>query len=377
MNPGTSNPIWRRIADTGGWVQNTGTFSLVGSWPSTLPSGPTAGTSYEIFKVYRPEAWLQAINYALTKAYPKRHRQLGFEVPQNLNTRIIDYGHMAKQTNVLTNPTTSLTVTELADGTGLFQPGVYTFTYTLYNNFGETKQAPTTTLTITGTDSRVDIAQITNVPAGAMGANYYSSFQPGDTTLDLINLSDESIVVPAGASDQNLPAGSSTMAGLNINGTIWEVKVSGPNPYFGVTPPSYNTTNVDFFRLHQIQQRINPGSTPEIWNSIDPKLYKHLGGTVIQLLYRPSGSFNLRFLLTTTLSTLSADTDTTPEPTEMIMEGAEAYLWALLSKTSTIVNVNWQKLHDISWANYLAHLNQYAMNIPRDFVYIPIIKSQY
>ena len=377
LNPGTANPIWRRVTDAGGWVTNTGTFTITGNWPSSLPNGPAAGTPYEIFKVYRPENWLQAINYALTKSYPRRHRPASVEIPQNPKSRILDYGRLAKEVNTLANPTGAVTVTELADGGGAFQAGTYTFTYTFFNDFGETLAAPTSTVTIVGPNSRIDVPTISNVPAGAWGANFYCSVQPGDTTLDMLNVGDATIIVPSDQSTLNRPAITVVSPGQNINGKIWELQFQTPNPWYGIAPPSYNTTNVDFFRLHQIQKRMNPGGFPEVWNLLDPSWYKPLGGTTIQLAAIPTPGFNLKLIMTTTMPTVATDTDSTQEPTEMIMEGAEAYLWALLTKTSTIVNVNWKQLHDVSWAQYLKHCSEYAMVVPREFVYVPPIQVQY
>src|ERR1044071_9724037 len=56
LNPGaSSNVIWRRVAADSGWVQSTGTLTIIGTWPSPYNSaGPTAGTPYELYKVFRP-----------------------------------------------------------------------------------------------------------------------------------------------------------------------------------------------------------------------------------------------------------------------------------------------------------------------------------
>lgn len=376
LNPGgTSNIIWRRIADTGGWVQNTNTLTIIGSWPAPYASGPPAGTPYELYKVFRPEVWLQAINYALSRSYPHRHRSADFEIPQGYYTRILDWGRLAKQLNTVPTPSVAPTVTEIADGFGTFQPGVYTFTYTYYNDFGETLQAPTSTLTVGGINSRVDIAQLNNVPASVLGINYYSSFEPNDATLDMMDLGTAKIVnIPQTVTN---PQSAQTTPGLNINGTVYEIQLSTPNPWYGVVPPSFNTTTVDFYRLHHILQRINPGGFPEIWNDLGSRLWKPIGGTKIMLMYLPITQFNLKLICTATVPLLSADTDITQEPQELILAGAEAYLWRLLTKTSTIVNVNWQKLADAAWADYIKYLGDYAQETPRDIVHIPIIRAQY
>lgn len=376
LNPGTSsNVIWRRIADTGGWVQNTSTLTIVGSWPAPYASGPPAGTSYELFKVFRPEAWLQAINYALSRSYPNRHRAADFEIPQGYYTRILDWGRLAKQLNTVPVPSAPLIVTEIADGQGAFQPGVYTFSYTYYNDFGETLQAPTSTLTIAGVNSRVDIAQITNVPASVLGVNYYSSFEPNDATLDMMDLGQASMQgIP---SSTRFPQGVIVTPGMNINGTVFELQIPTPNPWYGVSPPSFNTTTVDFYRLHHILQRVNPGGFPEIWNDLGSRLWKPLGGNKLMLMYMPVTQFNLKMICTTQVPLLSADTDVTQEPEELVLAGSESYLWRLLAKTATLVNVNWQKLADGAWADYVKYLGVYAQETPRDIVHVPIVRSMY
>lgn len=376
LNPGSAtNVIWRRIASDGGWVQSTGTATIVGSWPSPYSSGPPAGTPYEIYKVFRPESWLQAINYALARSYPKRHRAADFEIPQGYYTRILDWGRLAKQLNTVPTPTTALTVTEIADGAGAFQPGTYTFTYTYYNDFGETLQAPTTTVTFTGNNSRVDIAALTSVPASVLGVNYYCSIQPNDTTIDMMDLGQA--IIDGFPTTLKTPIGSVYAAGMNLNGTVYEIEVPSPNPWFGVSPPSFNTTSVDFYRLHHVLQRINPGAFPEIWNDLGSDLWKPLGGTKLMLMYMPISQFALKLVCTTQVPQLSSDTDISQEPQELILAGAEAYLWSLLTKTSTIVNVNWQKLHDAAWADYQRYLAAYAQETPRDIRHKPVIRSMY
>lgn len=376
LNPGaSSNVIWRRIADEGGWVQSTGTFTIVGSWPAPYTSGPPADTPYEVYKVFKPVDWLKAVNYALTRAYPQRHRPADFEIPQNYYSRILDWGRLAKQFNTVETPVASLTVSEIADGTGAFEPGTYTFTYTYYNDFGETLQAPTVTLVITGTNSRVSIGAVTGVPAGVLGINYYCSLQPNDTTLDMVDLGQSVVVgIPQGL---HIPLNATYAAGMNVNGTVYGIQIASPNPWFGVAPPSYNTTSVDFFRLHHILKRTNPGQFPEVYRDLQGDLWKPLGGNKLMLMEMPISQFNLKLICTTSVPTLNAETDITQEPSEMIYAGAEAYLWELLTKTSTIVNVNWQKLHDLAWADYLKFLNDYAQETPRDVIHRPVIRVQY
>lgn len=378
LNPGSStNVIWRRVAPDSGWIQSNGTFTIVGTWPAPYStSGPPQGTPYEVYKVFKPVDWLKAVNYALTRSYPSRHRAADFEIPQSYYSRILDWGRLAKQVNTVPTPTASLTLSEIADGQGAFQPGTYAFTYTYYNDFGETLQGPTTNITIVGTNSRVSIGQVNSVPGSVSGINFYSSIQPNDlTVLDMVDLGQSVIVgIP---NNFNIPLNATYVAGMNVNGTVYGLQIATPNPWFGVAPPSYNTTSVDFYRLHHILKRMNPGQFPEVWRDLQGDLWKPLGGTKLMLMEMPISQFSLKLVCTTSVPTLSADTDVTQEPTELIYAGAEAYLWNLLTKTSTIVNVNWKQLHDAAWADYLRWLDQYAQETPRDVLHRPVVRVQY
>lgn len=376
LNPGaTSNVIWRRVASDGGWVQSTGTLTIVGSWPAPYTSGPPAGTPYELYKVFRPENWLQAVNYALSRSYPFRHRAVDFEIPIAYYSRILDWGRLAKQLNTVPTPTTPLVVTELANGNGSFQPGTYSFTYTYYNDFGETLQGPTSTLNVVGTNSQVDIGQLTNVPASVLGVNYYSSIQPNDSTMDMMDMGQA--VVVGFPQTLKIPENATYTPGMNLNGIVYEMQLPTTNPWYGIAPPSFNATSVDFYRLHHILQRQNPGAFPEIWNDLGSDLWKPLGGTKLMLMFLPISQFNLRLICTTQVPQLAADTDISQEPLEIILAGGEAYLWSMLTKTSTIVNVNWQKLHDQAWADYTHWLSEYAQETPRDILHRPVIRTMY
>ena len=123
LNPGSanqnSNPtIWRRIAPDGGWTQSNGTAIILGTWPAPYTSGVPASVPYEIYKVFKPTDWLDAVNFALRESYPERHRPVDVEVKQNSSSRVIDYGFLGKQATSVTAPSLAPTVTELADGTG-------------------------------------------------------------------------------------------------------------------------------------------------------------------------------------------------------------------------------------------------------------------
>lgn len=381
LNPGSSDQvnkptIWRKVADTGGYIQSTGTITILGTWPSPYSAGVPSGTSYELYKTFRPEQWLQGINYALLEAYPHRHRAISAEIPQNSSTRLLDYGFLGKQITAIPNPSSAPTVTEITDGTGAFQPGTYTFAYSLYNDFGDTLPSPTSTLTVVGTNSRVQFANITNVPSSAFGAKFYGSMQPGDAAMDQLNIGQSAVTgIPTTI---NFPGSPTTPEpGQNINGTIYSIAFQTPNPYYGVAPPQYNTTTVDFFRLHKIYQRINPSGYPEIFNELPASYWKDLGGTKALLMYMPVNQFNLMLIMTTQVPILSAEIDVSQEPAELIYWGAEAYLWDLLTKISQIVNSAWEKLGTAAEAKYEKLKNDYKMDIPRDYKRVPVIRPQY
>jgi hypothetical protein len=372
INPGSTNQagaptVWKRVAVDAGWVNSTGTFTIQGTWPAPYGSGPVAGTQYEVYKVFRPENWLQAINWALTNSYPKRHVAVNFEVSEDYYSRTIRWGEFVKNL-ALNNPITPPTITEIADGTGSYVPGQYSFAYTLFNDLGETLISPVTAITFTGTNSRAQWSAITGVPAAARGANYYGSIQPGDSSMGLLSLG--SGALPPGLSSAN-------QLGLNLNGTVPQITFPFPYSGFNAFPPIYNTTNVDVQELHHILRRANPGGYPEIWNDLGSDLYKPLGGKSIMLMYAPMGYYNLRFICSAVVPIMSKELDVTDEPPELIYAGAEGYLWNLLVKTSTIVNTNWQDLAKSALVTYENLKADYSLDTPRNIAYRPVVRVQY
>lgn len=372
LNPGSTDQvnsptIWRRIASEAGWVQATGTFTIQGTWPAPYAGGPPADMPYELYKVFRPENWLQAINWALSNSYPKRHIPVNFEVPQDNLSRTIKWGELVKNL-VVSDPLVAPTVTAISDGTGQFQPGVYTFGYTYYNDLGETLLSPTTTLTVVGVNSRIKFSAFTGVSAATVGANYYGSIQPGDTSLGMIS---------EGTGALSSGAISGSMVGINLNGVIPEITFSVPRTGFETFPPIYNTTNVDVQELYHVLQRINPGSFPEIWNDLGSDLYKPLGGKSIMLMFRPIAGINLKLICTAVVPLITREQDVTDEPPEMIYAGGESYLWNLLVKTSTIVNTNWTDLVKASRIQYESLKSDYALDNPRNIIYRPMIRVSY
>lgn len=373
LNPGSLDQvntptIWRRIAANTGWVQSTGTFNIQGSWPAPYASGPAAGVSYELYKVFHPEAWLQAVNWALSNSYPRRHVQVTFEAAQDPFTRIVRWGELVKNLR-LVDPTTPPSVTEISDGNGTFQPGTYTFAYTFFNDLGETLQSPIVNVTIVGNNSRIQFADITGAPAAAVGANFYSSINPNDSQLGQLTIGNSVFT--------NASPPSGDQRGLNFRGTVHSLQFTAPDGGYSAFPPVYNTTNVDVQELHHIMQRINPGGYPEIWNDLGSDLYKPLGGKSIMLMYSPLAGINLRFVCSAVVPLVAKETDVTDEPLELIYTGAESYLWNLLVKTSTIVNTNWQTLYKESLATYRDLCDDYALDVPRTIAFRPVIRTQY
>lgn len=373
LNPGSTNQvtlptIWRRVAIDAGWVQSTGVFTIQGSWPAPYnSSGPGAGVAYEVYKVFRPENWLQAINWALTNSYPERHVAASFEVPQNPYSRIIKWGELVKSLSV-TDPVTAPTVTEIADGKGAFQPGVYTFAYSYYNDIGETLTSSVATVTFNSVNSNAKFNALTSVPATVTGANYYCSIEAADTQLGLLPTG-------SGTLTGTIPVGA--QLGINENGTIPQVQF--PDPFVGVNsfPSSYNTTNLSATDLFHVLQRVNPGSYPEIWNDLGADLYKPMGGQTIMLMYNPSSFSNLKFICIGSLPTISKEVDITFEPPELLYAGAEAYLWNLLVKTSTITGSSWEMLAKKAMADFEQFKKDYSLDLPRSTAFRPQIKVVY
>jgi hypothetical protein len=374
LNPGNINQagaptVWRRISSDAGWVQSTGVMTIQGTWPAPYNNGPTAGTAYELYKVFRPENWLQAINWSLARSYPHRHVPVSFEVPQDSTTRVVQWGNLVNNL-ALNNPTTPPVVTEIANGTGLYQPGSYLFGYTLFNDLGETLVSPTASITVGGMNSSIQFASITGIPATALGVNYYSTVNPNDASQQLAQLQTGSGAIPP-----NSPVGS--LVGLELNGVVQPITFPNPQSGYGSFPPIYNTTNVDVQELHHILQRINPGAFPEVWNDLGSDLYKPLGGKSVMLMYMPVTRLSLRFVCTAVVPLMAKELDVTDEPPEMIYAGAEAYLWNLLVKTSTIVGTNWADLAKASLATFEELKDQYALDNPRSVAFRPHVRVTY
>src|SRR6266702_3772300 len=288
-------------------LSNTATVLTLTStgWTGGTPSSGnyTVTMPYELYKVFRPENWLQALNWAIVRAYPKRHLQVNFEIPLDYFSRIIRWGVVVSNLAV-NNPTVAPVITEIANNNGQYQPGVYTFAYTFYNDLGETLISPTTNLTIVGTNSQIQFTSITGIPTQVFGVNYYSSQDVNNSTLGSLSIGSGSLL-------SNAPQGS--MAGIMSNGVapavIFSIPFFGPGTFI----PIYNTTNVDVQELHHILKRENPGGYPEIFDDLGSDLYRPLGGKSILLMFLPINNQNLRFICTASLPTMKLETDVTDE----------------------------------------------------------------
>ena len=439
LNPGSADQtnaptVWRRLVAQGAWISATGTFTIIGTWPTPyniVAPGFATGTStsvnattmtdtgatwtvnqwkghtvtlggstaiiasntatvltlnatgwvggtpsngtytvtmpYELFKTFRPENWLQALNWAIVRAYPKRHIGVAFDVFQTSTARVINWGNIVNNLAV-PNPVTAPTITEIANGQGLYQPGAYTFAYTFTNDLGETLISNTTTITIVGTNSQIQFGDITSVPDQVDRAVFYSSQIPNSTQLGQLNIGDA--IFRAGVPQ-------AAQVGLMLNGIVYGLIFSNPEFPAGSFPPIYNTTNVDVQELHFVLKRINPGAYPEIWNDLGSDNYKPIGGKAIMLMYFPANPYSLRFICTAPSPSLVKETDVTDEPPEMLFAGGEHYLWNLLKKTSTIVNVNWDNLAKEQLQKFENLKNDYALDSPRTIWFRPTIQTEY
>ena len=370
LNPGSSDQvnsptIWRQIAAESGWVQASSTFTLSGTWPSPYLGGPPNGTPYEVYKLFKPEQWLKAINTALRNSYPERSVSVNFDVPENTKTHIIDWDHLVKEQQV--SDPTSLSPS-LAAGTiaGSFLAGQYTAAFTFYNDLGETLQSATSTITLTAGQS-LQFNAIANVPAAAVGCRYYISMYPGTTQLGMRDVGDGSMI----------SAVAGDMPGFNNGGTIPMIVFPDPPSWDAKTPPTYNETQIDIQDLSSIQRRGNPGQYPEVWTDLGADKWRPLGGSIIQINYFESGAGNLRLVCTAPVPNLVNETDSNTEPLDVILPGAEKFLFQTLLRQSPAEGVVYQPLIKAANDEFEAMKQQYKLDQPRKTAHRPFIVSVY
>jgi hypothetical protein len=366
LNPGTASVVWVRVAQNGGWIGSTGTFTLATQLGAPFATGVPSGTPYEVFQTFSPDQWLAAANWAISQAYPWRHRHVFFEAMEDINQQIIDWAHLARSSAVA-NPTLAPTVTASNAYQGPpgpptsptafgFQTGNYSFGYTYLNTNGETLISPLATVALTQNQS-IDIAALP-VPDGVLKVNFYGTLIPGGTALAQFTL---------GSGKWNpsvLPSGTGLRRGEpDGTGTIPEIFFIGPPGNDSKMPPTVNTTSIDIVDLIQLQRKYNPGQYPEIVQDLGGHMWKPLGGTTIQIWYIPIGQFSWRFVCTAPPLAIQNETDTTGEPYEMILTGAEWFLWDLLQKTAAGQNQTaWEKLSKDAFLRYHHVMHTYAMD---------------
>lgn len=359
VNPGLATVAWAKIAT---YLQSGGQFTL----QNALPGGVGVGATYEIFKVARPEQMLQAINWALTMAYPQRHIAVDFEVNEDPTTVIYDYKYLAINAT-LADPTTTLTVAAVSDPVApiyLFQAGTYQVTYAWIGEVGMTKETTGVASVTLTAGQGIDISSIT-APDGAIGIQYYVSLEAGSTTRASI---------PQNALYLATTAPVNSVAGRVLNGSVPEVIITGPPGQDGDLPGAANTTSADMQDLQQVHRRLaSVSGGPEIFTDLGANNWRPIGGTRIQLQYSPANGYRLRFIGTAPLLELVNETDTTTEPVEMVLNGAEYFLWHLLSKTSNIQAVNWEKLAAMAQKDYTMLKDKYAMDQASTYMHRPKI----
>ena len=364
VNPGTPNAQWRQIASDGGYSLNGGVMSLSTPFAASLTAGVT---TYEIYAVARPEQWLTAVNWAVTNAYPERHARVAFEIAEDNSTRVYDYKALALGATI-PNPTTAPAVTATANpftNPSTLVAGNYTIGYAWTNPNGMTKVSTgTTTVAVTtGQVLLVDLSAIA-VPDSATGVVFFMSLEPGDGTLGSVSLSSMAL---------DPLAYTGAVLGKVVNKQVAKHYIVAPTTDTALAAPVYNTTSVDLQNLTGVQRRSNPGGTPERWVDMGPNDWVPLGQTTIEIRHIPNANRSLRFIGTAVLPSLATETDTTTEPVEMILAGAEHYLWYLLTKTSTLQGANWDKLSQVAEAQYNMLKRQYQQEQPRSTVHRPMI----
>lgn len=375
INPGLTgnanlSTIWRRIADSGGFVNSTGAMTLT----SPLPSSAYAQTTmtYELFKLFNPEQWMKAANYAIRTSYPQRHRVVTFEAAEDPNTMFYDWGHLAASLSVA-DPSVAPTVSALADPggqTNQWATGTYTVAYSIYSASGETLISPTSTVNLT--PGKILQFNSITVPETAIGVHYWCTQDPGGSTLS--QLTTGAGFLPDAASDNQTP----------VVGVADPSTFVVPRVWFWVPPvrlarrvPLFNTTNLssDVLSLKSIKRRVNPGQFPQRYIDLNPNWWREVGGTTVKLENRPMGSYALRFECMSPVRAITGETDTTEEPLEILIAGSMEYLWNLLAMSGSSQNTTiWQAESKIASERFKKARNLYQMPGPRKTMRRPFIQ---
>lgn len=376
INPGgTGNAglstIWRRIADTGGFVNSTGAMTLTAPLPST--SYAQTSMTYELFKLFNPEQWLKAVNYAIRTSYPQRHRVVVFEAAEDPNTMFYDWGHLAAELSVA-DPNGAPVVSAIADpggATNFWGTGTYTVGYNIYNAAGETLISPTTTVSLS--PSQVLQFNSITIPETAIGVHYWCTQDPGGTILS-------QITVGSGILPDQSPDNQSQMPGIADPSTfvVPRIRFWGPPVRLARTTPLFNTTSLtsDVLSLKGIKRRVNPGQYPQRYLDLNPNWWREVGGTTIKVEHRPLGQYALRFECMSPVRAITGESDTTDEPLEILIAGSMEYLWNLLAMSGSSQNTTiWQAESKIASERFRKARNLYQMPGPRKTMRRPFIQT--
>lgn len=364
INPGGSgNPalatIWRRIADTAGFINATGTFTL----STPVPSAPFAAVNmtYEIFKLFKPDQWMAGVNSALRQSFPRRHRLISWEVPEDAETNFYDWGHMVSGLSI-TNPTSAPTVAAVALGNSEWVAGTYKFAVSYYNSLGETIVTAVATQALLAGQAP-QFAAIT-IPEQATGVNYYATPAPSGSQLARLAIG-----------DAVLAGGTGPTPGTVGNDFVAQaIYFKAPPTRFGLVPPGFNTTAVDVAKLTGLMRRTNPGQFPERYVDLSPDRWRESGGTTIETYYLPIDQYSLHFIAIAPPCPMAAETDILSEPDEVVLAGAQWYLWELINKTSSAQNeAAWVVESKNAAARFKEALGKYGMTPPRRTMHRPFI----
>lgn len=333
INPGgsfdsTLQTIWRRLAPEGGFVNQTGVMNLTAPLPG--PQYAQIGMTYELYKMFNPEQWMAAANWAQRQAFPQRHRQVAVEIMEDPNNRFYDWANMIS-TLAISDPNVTPIVTAANNPGSNWAAGTYQTAISYYNAAGETLISPQTSVTLTAGQCP-DFSAIT-VPEQAVGVKYWATPDAGGSQLAELSINGGQVINPpsdAVRSVQGLADYTTLVAP--------EVQFIYPPTRGSRVPPTYNTTTLDSLKLINIRRRINPGQMPERYIDLSPNYWREQGGTLVEIYMNPISTYALRFEFIAPLRPISAESDVSEEPLELLLSGAEAYLWNTQEMISSSTN---------------------------------------
>lgn len=362
--PGTTSIVWRQLASDRGYIQANGSFNLVVAMGST----PNAGDQYELYTGgIAPNVWTDALNWALQNAYPNRHSRIVFEVQEDPDTRYYDYHDLAAH-NSITDPTTAPTLTHTGSTSSL-KAGTYQVGYALKNTRGTTKVSTTSSVTIVDGEI-INVAEITGIDANTIAIDWYMSNEPGSTVLAKLTVGQVTL-------QSSAPTGSVFSKPVQDQSGLASppVYIFAPPPTSAQMAPSVNTTAQEIIDFYNIARIANAGSGPEMLAENTADGWERLGGTMIQVNFRPVQNYYMRFIGLGYVPTLSSETDTTNEPEELILAGAEHYIWWLLTKSSTLQATNWSVLAKDALGRFEQQKAKNTMLKPIKYVSAPPISA--